>query len=988
MTLTGQSGSYECLRLTVESVDGGFASGYAVEAAAEVSLSLQRPELKDIAGYIRPGDRLNLVRAKVDDGGTADADLVVYHPDYLINITTIASCFQTFGTDARIAILNKFAASENTAAINLGNFASMILDEEIHGGARPYNESLLDFFRANAVNLATCDIPSTFHKDAGRQIDNIHAAISDHLPHHVADFDRRKVMLEPAFFSEMLGLQGRMDLLQLDYRVLIEQKSGKGLWPQGDYSVPRYTGQHYVQLLLYRAIMEYNYADRFEDGDVRLNSYLLYSRYTRPLVALGQSPGLLQQAIGVRNTLAAFELRLARGESEFLQALRADDLCASPETGGKLWRDYQRPRFQSLLAPLVDADSLERAYFYRMLHFVALEHTLSKCGGGIKPASGFASTWICSLEEKLDAGNIFCNLSLIQPLRSHIGKVETVTLAFADDETEHLIANFREGDLVILYSYPVGGLPDARRAMVHRASVKELSDSTVTLTLRFAQSSPRPFISDEQLLWAIEHDYMEASHTSLYRGLHSFLTAPRDRRDLILMRRRPTIDATRTLVLDHGGFNNLALRVAQARDLFLIIGPPGTGKTSYGLMTTLKEQLAADPASSVLLLAFTNRAVDEICSKLVEEGFDFLRIGPELSCGEEYLNNMLSRRASKCGKLHEVRHLITDSRIVVGTTASMCAASNLFQLRTFDLAIIDEASQLTEPNLLPLLSATTGGGKPVISKIVMIGDHKQLPAVVQQSAAKSAVTDPELQAAGLTDCRVSLFERFLRRYGSDPDITYMLQYQGRMHAEIADYAATEYYGSKLHPVPLAHQTAPLEDRGGDSLAARIFNTSRIAFADIKSEAGPGSDKVNVDEARFIAETAAEIARREGGIEAATLGVIVPYRNQIAAVKAALQEVSVENFDRITVDTVERFQGSQRKYIIYGLTIKRPYQLEFLCDNTFTDVDGTEVDRKLNVALTRAREYMLIVGNGELLRESPHYRRLIEYLESRHATFTC
>ncbi len=975
----------DCLRLTVEKVGKDYVMGYAPGVEGAITVNVERTELKNIARDIRTGDRLNLVKVRVIDG-VADAELVVYRPDYLINITTIASCFQNYGTDARIAIVNKFAGADNTAALNLGNFASMLLDEELHGGKREYKDSLITFFRANAVNLATCDIPDKFHEDAKRQIDNIHAAITEHLPQQVADFDRRKVMLEPAFFSEMLGLQGRMDLLQLDYKVLIEQKSGKGMWPQGDFSVPSYTGQHYVQLLLYRAIMEYNYPEQYAANGKRLSSFLLYSRYSSPLLSLEKKADLLSHAMGVRNTLAALEARLAKGDMEFLKILRPDDLCQSPESGGKLWRDYQKPGFQKILAPLSEADATEKAYFYRMLRFIALEQALSKCGGGPKPGSGFASTWLCSLYEKKDAGNIFCGLSLIEPLPSYIGKVETVTLAFEDDDEEHLIANFREGDLVILYSYAEGAIPDARKTMVHRASVKKLSDTRVTLALRFAQSSPRPFITGENLLWAIEHDYMEANHTALYRGLHSFLTAPRDRRDLILLRREPNVETSRELTLDHMYFNDLALRVKQAKDLFLIIGPPGTGKTSYGLMTTLKEQLASEPGSSVLLLAYTNRAVDEICSKLAEEGIDFLRLGPELSCGEEYVGNLLGKRASACRKLDDVRRLICDARVVTGTTASMCAASNLFKLRSFDLAIIDESSQLTEPNLLPLLCATAPSGSPVIRKIVMIGDHKQLPAVVQQSAVESAVEESELIAAGLTDCRMSLFERFLRRYADNPAVTYLLSRQGRMHTDIVRYASEVFYGSRLVPVPLPHQTAPLCDRGGEGLPAVIFNNHRLAFVDIRPETEGVSDKVNIAEARFIAQVTAEISRREGEIGPEILGVIVPYRNQIAAVKAAMKEAGISGVENITIDTVERFQGSQRKYIIYGLTVKKPYQLDFLCDNTFTDIDGTEVDRKLNVALTRAREHMLIVGNRTIIEKTPQYRRLIDFLEAENKIF--
>ena len=86
---------------------------------------------------------------------------------------------------------------------------------------------------------------------------------------------------------------------------------------------------------------------------------------------------------------------------------------------------------------------------------------------------------------------------------------------------------------------------------------------------------------------------------------------------------------------------------------------------------------------------------------------------------------------------------------------------------------------------------------------------------------------------------------------------------------------------------------------------------------------------------------------------------------------------------ITIDTVERYQGSQRKYIVYGFTVQKRYQLDFLTDNTFRDTDGTLIDRKLNVAMTRAEEHLILVGNPELLAQAPVFHQLITFLQDRH-----
>jgi len=116
------------------------------------------------------------------------------------------------------------------------------------------------------------------------------------------------------------------------------------------------------------------------------------------------------------------------------------------------------------------------------------------------------------------------------------------------------------------------------------------------------------------------------------------------------------------------------------------------------------------------------------------------------------------------------------------------------------------------------------------------------------------------------------------------------------------------------------------------------------------------------------------------------GVIVPYRNQIATVRNTILRHGISELADITIDTVERYQGSQRKYIIYGFTIQHHYQLRFLTSNVFEDTDGSIVDRKLNVAMTRAEESLIMVGNPQLLVNNFTFFKLIEYVRSRHGYF--
>lgn len=419
-----------------------------------------------------------------------------------------------------------------------------------------------------------------------------------------------------------------------------------------------------------------------------------------------------------------------------------------------------------------------------------------------------------------------------------------------------------------------------------------------------------------------------------------------------------------------------------------MIGPPGTGKTSFGLLNILREELL-ESGSSILLMSYTNRAVDEICSKLKEQGIDFIRIGSEISCDKAYHANLLRNKIQQCRTGSAVEGVLKEARVVCATTAALNANTSLFRIKRFDLAIVDEASQILEPHLLGLMCARSGD-VDAVSRFVLIGDHKQLPAVVQQTEAESRVEDSELLSIGLTDCRRSLFERLLSSFktadGYDCRYVYMLTRQGRMHRDIADFPNEAFYGGKLDVVPLPHQLAASTTSPTTDGVCRLLQSHRAVFVASEKPEMSVSAKTNQVEADMIAAIVERIYRQTDHFDdSATVGVIVPYRNQIATVRNAIDRYGIPALHSITIDTVERFQGSQRDYIIYGLTIQQRYQLNFLTDNVFEE-GGVPIDRKLNVAMTRARQHLTIVGNPDILSGSAVYRKLMDFMKSRGCYF--
>ena len=568
--------------------------------------------------------------------------------------------------------------------------------------------------------------------------------------------------------------------------------------------------------------------------------------------------------------------------------------------------------------------------------------------------------------------------------------------------------------MVYLYTYKLKEEPDVRKAILYKGVLQEIHSDEIVVHLTDGQQNADIF--EMNLPYAIEHGTSDASTGGSIRNLHQFICAPKEKRDLLLGQRAPQRDASLSLTRHYDDvLDDIILRAKQAQDYFLLVGPPGTGKTSRALKFMVEEALndgtgmptaesiasggktAQQPASSILLMSYTNRAVDEICEMLVDSGIPFLRLGSEYSCDERFRPYLIEKAISNCPKLEAIKQYIIGTRVIVGTTSMMTSKPFIFSLKHFKLAIIDESSQILEPNLIGLLSA--------VDKFILIGDYKQLPAVVQQSeqdsgiptindSQKGGVIDMSiLQDICLTNCRNSLFERLIHweDHEERSEFIGILRRQGRMHPEIAEFPNRMFYRrEKLEPVPCPHQletelsyTLPSEDALDD-----LLKEHRMIFLPSKFCKEPNvSDKINANEAAIVVDLLRRIHRFYGERFDAkkTVGVIVPYRNQIAMVRKGIEKLGIPELEKISIDTVERYQGSQRDVIIYSFTIQNIWQLDFLAGNSFVE-DGAIIDRKLNVAITRARKQMIMTGNPEILRNNQIFSELMNYVKEKGGYF--
>ena len=982
---------------------------------------------------LREGMHLNLLDCQTE-GDEILPRLIIVEPDCLMDISVIASCFEDYGHHPLLYLLSRMKPKANSQPILLGNYAGSALDDIINDPDYSPAKTLIRNFREQALEYVACPDfdPQQFKADAATQAANIQGIVAELRRH----YDMSKAILEPSFVCEKLGLQGRVDLMTTDLKLLVEQKAGRNIFIERNKNNShgaRVMEKHYVQVLLYYGILYYNFHVRHSDIN------LLYSKFPLPdgLVSVTNLLQLVYEALRFRNEAIALEFDIAdHGLDNILPQLTEQTLNVA-HMSGFFYDTFLRPQLLSLITPLHQLRPLERAYFSRMTRFVVRENLMSKVGVVEGTGNCVADLWNMPLAEKKETGNIYTGLQLIsessaapiQPINPihpippinpihPISPITTLTFSIPDQGVDFL-PNFRRNDMVYLYAYPTAEEPDVRKALLFKGSVSELHTDRIAIKLADRQQNTdiynhlpydgRPLApstpstpqdpstpsspSFPSTSWCIEHASSDVGGSANIRALYEFVTAPQHRKDLLLGQRPPRSNKQLALSQSYNpNLDEMLLRAKQASDYFLLVGPPGTGKTSMALQFMVREALK-EPRASILLSAYTNRAVDEICGMLDDNDIDYIRIGSELSCAPTYAPHLLANKVGEHPTLGSMTQLLHDARIIVATTSTLQSHALIFNVKHFHLAIIDEASQILEPNIIGLLAShrpTADAPEGCnIDKFILIGDYKQLPAVVQQNDSDSTVTEPELRAIGLTDCKMSLFERLIHqelRTGRT-DFIGTLHHQGRMHPAIADFPNRAFYfAEQLEPVPLPHQRAtslgyalPSADAIDDLLKAHRL----LFFASADCRQPEISDKVNASEAHIVADLLRRIHRFYGEAFNAdkTVGVIVPYRNQIAMIRKEIERLNLPGLDGISIDTVERYQGSQRDVIIYSFTVQRQYQLSFLTANTFEEA-GHLIDRKLNVALTRARKQLILTGNPRTLAANPVFNELMKYIRER------
>lgn len=530
-----------------------------------------------------------------------------------------------------------------------------------------------------------------------------------------------------------------------------------------------------------------------------------------------------------------------------------------------------------------------------------------------------------------------------------------------------------------------------RHAGGERGVVSERGERTICVAL-----AEPPDEADETLTYRLDLFADEISRQRQRRALDRARAAKADRlaelRAILLGEAAPEFAPTPEV-----SFLNPALNPSQqgavqfalaAQDLAIIHGPPGTGKT-----TTVVELIrqAVRRGERVLACAPSNLGVDNVLEKLLDAGESAVRLGHParvLPALREHTLDLMVDRHSDARRAHkfsrdafvlfrkaskwtrakpepgarrdmraEARDLLAEARRleaqaverILDDTAIVCATTTgldgeILGRRQFDLCVIDEAGQSTEPGCWIPLSRCR--------RLVLAGDHRQLPpTVVSREAA----------ARGFG---VSLLERLAALHGER--ITRLLVVQYRMNELIMRFPSNEFYDGRLeaHPSVRTHRLCDLPGVRAEDRTQTPVQFIDTAGASYDEQVEPdGESRRNPDEGRVVVRHVQALLA--AGVPPMDLAVITPYAGQVRWLREQLAIPGLE------IDTVDGFQGREKEVIVVSFVRSNPEgEIGFLADV-----------RRTNVALTRARRKLLVIGDSATLGGEPFYARLLSYFES-------
>ena len=578
--------------------------------------------------------------------------------------------------------------------------------------------------------------------------------------------------------------------------------------------------------------------------------------------------------------------------------------------------------------------------------------------------------------------------------KSYYNSLNQLVVEVFRGEEEDIDHNFEFGrPVVFLSATDAKDLGGKLRYFSFTATVSYVDGNRMVVAV--PDSAPLLELQSSSQPLGVQLSFDETSYRAMFQALDRVIAAKNDRlaylRELFHGDRQPQRYAFEPIRFPwlNPTQEQAVNEVLRAKDVAIVHGPPGTGKTTT-LVEAINETLMRE--SQVMVCAQSNMAVDWISEKLVDRGINVLRIGnptrvndkmlgftyerrfeshpdyPQLWAirkairelrqhrkrGGDSFHQKMERLKSRATEL-ELRinaQLFGEARVIACTLVG--SANKLLDGQRFNTLFIDEAAQALEAACwIPLRR---------VSRVILAGDHCQLPPTVKSLAALKA---------GLG---VTLMERVT---ATQPSVVTLLKVQYRMNEAIMRFSSDWFYGGQVKSAPqVRHRgildydnpflwidTAPLEEEDDSPVYHEQF-------------VGESFGRVNKAEANLTISTLRDYLEKVGKQrfldEQVDVGVISPYRAQVQYLRSLIKATpELKPFRRaITVNTVDGFQGQERDIVLISL----------VRSNAAGDIGFLKDLRRMNVAITRARMKVIILGDVKTLTRHPFYKRLWDYVE--------
>ncbi|OQS04656.1 DNA2-like helicase [Thraustotheca clavata] len=944
---------------------------------------------------IQVGDAFNFIwTAEITSTLIANnsANLIILHPDILVSPTSVTSSLGC----ARRAVLQKTLSLNQSSGPSalVGVLKHELFERALNSGlySIPYLiEQSKDIIQQNLLKCLEAGLTGQqVAEEMKASFQSIHSMLNRLHTTGIQVTDNQYIRLERVLATEeplwsiKYGINGTADssirivLNNMPSLVPLELKTGKRIYNEQE---------HRGQVLLYTLLLE----ERYHGCSQGLLMYLL----TNESVLVSRPPAIIRALLLSRND-HAHQLAAYHNLSTYPPLLKNPWDCSkcfqaaecmlhhAAEENGSVYTSGVEEVFLKHTSHLSPVDL---AYFAKWNRLIDLEFRKSQ--------TAVQQLWLYNNDTRIANGMCIANLELKSMANSIVqfdalDQPSLLTQDLKFQIEDRVIVSAETNDTVVLH--------------VAKGKLLKISAQSISIALFSPISSAvlkGESIVGDKPRWRIDKDMLTSGLHQAKRSLVALFvgSSPQDitaglkpgsnptiytsddshmgdikRRHLICRLQPPRFHAegtTLSLLQAHYKENPMGApyeplyqaflgmnsdqqraieKVLHAKDYALILGMPGTGKTSA---ITMCVRLLLYLGFSVLVTSYTHSAVDTLLLKLLDHDVPMLRVGNKDQVHARLVPHLIESKISTMTTTAEIEELFLQSQLV-GCT---CLSTNhvLFSKRRFDYCIVDEASQITQPVVL--------GALRTAEVFCLVGDHYQLPPLV---------TDAKAKAGGLD---VSLFKRLSEAH---PNASVQLGFQYRMHRDIMLLCNTLIYN---HQLKCGNQETkpswafPASSTVGAASWIRsiltaepavvFIDTDDIGFLEEKTSKG----LINQIEADAIVQLVMRLQRSNVN----DVGVLSPFRSQVHYLqsKQSTQMASIE------ISTIDKYQGRDKDVIL----------VSFVRSNANKNVGELLLDwRRINVALSRAKKKLIMFGSSSTLSTSPILKSLIELVKAQKWIF--